>query len=283
MEKPFIAIVLAADRNQDDPVASAAKVSCKALTPIAGRPMVLRVLDALNSSRLIGKTLLSGPPRSIVEEHEILNRYVSNSHIRWLENESSPSASAYSALKSLSDSTPTLLTTADHALLNDEILDYFCDQARSSGYDLVVGLTYYETLRTTYPEVKRTTLKFRDNNYCSCNLFAFLTKQSREAANFWRQIENQRKKPWQIMRALGWFSVLRYLLGKMTLDEGLERLSKILGIKIGAIILPFPEAAIDVDNPADWMLVQKIYLSRLRMHRLECVDFRQGLGVKSQE
>ena len=69
----------------------------------------------------------------------------------------------------------------------------------------------------------------------------------------------------------------------MTLNEGLDRLSKILGIKIGAIILPFPEAAIDVDTPADWSLVQRIYLSRLRMHRLECVDFRQGLGVKSQE
>jgi len=35
----FTAVVLAADRTPNDPVAQAAKVSCKALAPVGGRPM----------------------------------------------------------------------------------------------------------------------------------------------------------------------------------------------------------------------------------------------------
>ena len=43
-ELPFTAIVLAGDRVPGDPVARAAGVPCKALAPVGGVPMVLRVL-----------------------------------------------------------------------------------------------------------------------------------------------------------------------------------------------------------------------------------------------
>ena len=46
----FNAIVLAADRGRDDPVAAAAGVAAKCLTPIAGSPMAVRVVHALEQS-----------------------------------------------------------------------------------------------------------------------------------------------------------------------------------------------------------------------------------------
>ena len=55
---PFTAIIMAADRNPDDPVTRAAGVSCKALTPVGGIPMVLRVLNALEESLSVGPRLL---------------------------------------------------------------------------------------------------------------------------------------------------------------------------------------------------------------------------------
>ena len=39
----FSVVVLAGDRQSRDPVAEHAGVSCKALVPVAGRAMVLRV------------------------------------------------------------------------------------------------------------------------------------------------------------------------------------------------------------------------------------------------
>jgi GTP:adenosylcobinamide-phosphate guanylyltransferase len=46
-ERLFTAVVLAGDRGSEDPVARAAGVRSKSLTPVGGRPMVLRVIDAL--------------------------------------------------------------------------------------------------------------------------------------------------------------------------------------------------------------------------------------------
>ena len=57
----FIAIVLAGVRPTGDPVAEAAGVPCKAFIPVGGKPMVLRVLDALEASPKIKTRILCGP------------------------------------------------------------------------------------------------------------------------------------------------------------------------------------------------------------------------------
>jgi len=255
---PFTAIVLAADRSPDDPVTRAAGVSCKALTPVGGIPMVLRVLNALDESLAVGPRLLCGPPWPLLEQVAALKSGVDAGDYAWTANRDSPSASASATMEQIPDSQPVLLTTADHALLNSQIIDYFCAQACTADFELLVALAPHELVATTYPGVHRTRLRFSDRDYCSCNLFAFMTPHSRTVANFWRQVESQRKRPWRMFATLGWWPVLKYLLGRLSLQEAVARISGILEIKIGVVILPFADAAVDVDTEKDWRLVQQI-------------------------
>ena len=60
------------------------------------------------------------------------------------------------------------------------------------------------------------------------------------------------------MRILGWWPVLRYLGGKMSMNDALGYLSKQMGLRAGAVMLPFPEAAVDVDTVEDWKFVQSL-------------------------
>jgi hypothetical protein len=75
---------------------------------------------------------------------------------------------------------------------------------------------------------------------------------------FWRQVENQRKSPLRVIRVFGWIAVMRYLSGGITLARAMDHVSRRLGFKAGAVILPFPEAAIDVDTVGDWNTVRRI-------------------------
>jgi GTP:adenosylcobinamide-phosphate guanylyltransferase len=254
----FTAVVLAADRGPNDPVARAAGVRCKSLTPVGGKPMVVRVFDALTASQHIGMRILCGPPKSIVDSEPELVAIIASPEVKWFENQTTPSSSAFQVLQSLPVETPVLLTTADHALLSPRIIDYFCSAARASGCDVIVGLARHATVTAAYPETRRTAIRLQDGAYCGCNLFAFLTPRSRTAANFWRRVENQRKKPLRLIRVLGWLAILRYLLGLLSLEEALERISQRLGFKAGAVIIPFPQAAVDVDSVSDWKLVERI-------------------------
>jgi len=254
----FSAIVMAADRNPDDPVTRAAGVACKALTPVGGIPMVLRVLNALGDSRQIGTRLLCGPPRPLLEQAAALKTGVDAGDYGWTASRDSPSASASAAMEQIPDSQPVLLTTADHALLSRQIIDDFCGQACTADFDMMVALTPHELVASAYPDLVKTRLRFSDRDYCSCNLFAFMTPRSRTITDFWRKVESQRKQPWRVMGILGWWPVFKYLLGRLSLQEALARISNRLDMKIGVVILPFPDAAVDVDSENDWRLVQQI-------------------------
>ena len=259
---PFTAVVLAGDRGSGDPVARAAGVRFKALTPVGGRPMVLRVLDALETARETEGIVLCGPDKSAVEQDQELSGRIGSGKVSWLESQTTPSSSTYHAMQSLPDSTPVLVTTADHALLTAEMVDYFWSGARQSEKDVVVGLTLHESVAAKYPETKRTAIPLRDGSYCSCNLFAFLTPEARRAAHFWRRVEGRRKKILRVIAGFGWLNLLLYLLKRPTLAEGLERISQRLGLKAGAVLMPFPEAAVDVDTVSDWELVESILAGR---------------------
>ena len=53
-------------------------------------------------------------------------------------------------------------------------------------------------------------------------------------------------------------SLVLFALRRLTLDAALERASRAIGCRVGAVSLPFAEAAIDVDRPSDLVLVERI-------------------------
>ena len=261
--KPFTGVVLAADRGPGDPVARTAGAPCKSLVNLGGRPMVLRVLDALVEAREIDSLIVCGPSEAFLPHEPELLALITAGRVSWTQPQATPSSSAYQVLDSLSHEAPVLVTTADHAFLSAKIVDYFCCQARAADCDVVVGLASHEEVMRAYPQSRRTATRLREGGFCSCNLFAFLTPHARRAAEFWQRCERNRKKPWRMMGAIGWVVVLRYLLGKLSLQEGLGRLSTRMNVKAGAVILPFPEAAVDVDTVSDWRLVEEIIAGRV--------------------
>jgi len=259
---PFTALILAGKRPGRDLVAEAAGVACKSFAPIGGRPMVLRVLDVLANARQVGSSILCGPSQAIIKQESELNARIASGQVKWIASHSTPSLSTYHALQLLPDTTPILVTTADHALLTTQIVDYFCSEARRMECDVVVGLASYEKVTSAFPETRRTAIKFKDSAYSGCNLFGFLNPRANSVAQFWRQIEQQRKRPLRMMRTLGWWPVIQYLMGRLSLEDGLQHLSNRLGIRAGAVILPFPEAAVDVDTVDDWNFVQTLLKKR---------------------
>lgn len=254
----FVALVLAADRGNLDPVAQYTGAVCKAFAPIGGKPMVIRVLDVLNSCNQINSVFLCGPPESQLAACKELLQRIENKHVNWVRNLDSPARSAAHGLSSVDMQHRVLLTTADHALLTPEIVNYFLEASRNPECDATVGMIRYETVQNKYGNAKRTVIRLRDGNFCGCNLFTF-NARGRALVDFWQQAEALRKRPWKLIsRVLGWRAVWSYLLGRLTLDQALQQISKKTGVRICPVILPFPEAGIDVDKVEDLLLVKSV-------------------------
>lgn len=254
----YVALVLAADRSANDPVASKAGTACKAFAPIDGKPMVIRVLDALTATHMIEKTILCGPPKSVLPQCPALVKRIESGQVFWIANENSPSRSAEKGLANVSKQTPVLLTTADLALLTPEIVQYFLHSSSKANCDVTVGIIDYKLIKSAFPNSKKTVIRLRDGEFCGSNLYTF-NFQGRKLISFWRKAEDQRKRPWRLIaQILGWRSVLSYLFGRLTITQALKNISAQTGLNIKAIQLPFAQAGIDVDKADDLQLVQSI-------------------------
>lgn len=253
----FASVILAGERAPRDALRDHTGVACKALLDIDGTSMIRRVINALEGAASVSSIHLSGPTEACVATDAGLSGLIAEGRADWTAAAASPSTSAYQMLNRVPATQPVLVTTADHPLLTSEIVDHFCRGSAVSECDVVIGLAPYDLVRTAYPDLKKTVLRFRDGHYCGCNLFAFLTQDGRRIADFWRQVERDRKKPLVVISLLGVWAVLRYRMGWLTLHDALALLSRKVGLKIGAVILPYAHASVDVDSVADYLLVQR--------------------------
>jgi GTP:adenosylcobinamide-phosphate guanylyltransferase len=253
----FTTIVLAGDRRPQDPLLKETGARCKAMIPIGGLPMIVRVLDAVGQARSTGMVILCGPPWEEVSRCPALHERIASGEVKWVESEATPCRSVLRALKTGGVQTPVLVTTADHALLSAPLIDHFCTEALKRPADVVVGLALHGLVMSRFPETRRTALRLRDGVYCSCNLFAFLNAQAGKAPEFWQRMEHKRKKPVRLIWAVGVTTLVQFLLGRLSLPRALRMLSDKIRIRADAVILPFPEAAVDVDTPHDLEIVTR--------------------------
>jgi GTP:adenosylcobinamide-phosphate guanylyltransferase len=271
----FRSVILAGERPGGSPISHAFNVPASVMVPVAGKPSLARVMQAIKSSQLVDHGIVCGPSDDVIANSDELKDLLEQSDYDWLAPSTGPAASAMSALEKL-DHFPSLLTAGDHALLTGEIIDNFCQQARSlkpspsvdnlqgtaasgdSDYDIVIGFVPHALVKASWPESKRTVLKFSNGHFCGSNLFAIMHPDGLKALSFWRQAEADRKHPWRIARRFGFFALLLYLFRRLTLEDALNALSKAAGCRIGYVEVKFARAAVDVDSIEDQKLAEKI-------------------------
>lgn len=249
------ALILAGSRGPGDPLALYAGVEHKALIDIGGHSMLERVVTALAAVDAIGRIVVACERTDLLDLHPSLRAAAGDCVLELQAAAGSPSATVLAALERLS--TPLLVTTADHALLQPEWLRYFLDRCTGDS-DVFAALAGSEAVLGELPQTKRTWLRFRGQRYSGCNLFYFRTQTSARVAQFWLSIENERKRPWRMMRKLGWSTALLYLLDRLSLDSALHRLGAQAGARLRVVEMPFGLAAVDVDKPSDLDLVREL-------------------------
>lgn len=258
---PVNALILAGNRGGSDAIASLTGVSHKALAPINGVPMLLRLWRCLSTYPAISRIYVCIDGAEQFDSVGELADARRSGRLTVIPPAESPAASVVAALSEIGLDRPLLITTADHPLLTAEMIDYFLREAPAEA-DFVAGLAEVDMIRAAYPEAIRTGYRLGNKDFSGCNLFLARRPEAARIATFWRRMERFRKKPWRLILAVGPWALLRFVCGWLGLDAALKHLSARTGAKISAVRLPFPEAAIDVDKAADYALVTSILQRR---------------------
>ena len=225
--------------------------------------MLLRVVKRLNAWPTIERILINIDEPGLLLDLPGLMALHERGVVDFMKSTDSPSRSVLESLAWANlESGPVLVTTADHALLDEDMLDHFFAESAQVDADLTFGLVSRTTIEARFPEAKRTYLRFRDGAFSGANLFLFQNSNAERAATFWQKVESERKHPWRIARAFGIGTLLLFLARRLDLDGALARASDVIGTRVRPIRLNIAEAAVDVDKIEDLELVRKILAAR---------------------
>jgi len=153
-----------------------------------------------------------------------------------------------------------LVTTADHALLDEAMVADFC--ARAAGAGIAIAVVERAALTARLPDSKRTWIPFKGGAYSGANLFALGGPETLAAIALWRAVEQDRKKGWRLLWRLGPVLFVGAMLRLLTLEQVLKRIGGKLALDIRPVVMRDPLACVDVDKEADLTLVEQLLAER---------------------
>ena len=256
----WTAIVLAGRRPGENGFAASHGVAAKALIRAGGEPMLGRVARTLLDSPSIG--------RIVVLAQEAGGAAGRRARLDGRGTRGSPppksgdgiSASVGRLAGTEAAPYPVLVTTADHPLLRPEMVEAFI--AGAAGVDVAFAMVERRTVEKAHPDTRRTWLKAANGHFSGANLFALMTPASMRGTDFWARAEKDRKRTLKLLSFLGLGIFLRAVTRTISLEAAAERAGRKAGFRLKAVLLPFAEAAIDVDKQADLELAERILAAR---------------------
>ena len=251
----WTALLLAGSRPQGDPLARSMMLGHKALIPVGGEPMVLRPLRALLASPQVSDVIV------LTQDPEDLRPVLPDDARSAFRASCGTIAATIAEL--IGDGAaqfPVLVTTADHALLDPAMIAEFTSKAE--GADLAIGVVERGPLLARFPHTQADLAELSRRQLQRREPVRVRLVRVLPAIEQWRAVEQERKKGWRVLAAIGPALLLGAVLRLRTLDQSVASVGRKLGLSIRGGGNEQPLAAIDVDKPEDHALVEAILAGR---------------------
>lgn len=160
-----------------------------------------------------------------------------------------------------------VVSTADTPGIRTDSINTFLEAlSRFQGYNAVITGVPIEATKEIFPDHGRVVAYLQDHHLYPGDMFSLSPNTIEKAKkiihdlavrrrNYDRQAKNISLAP--ILRYIArkprlWLMIFKYLVGKLSLSEAEESLSKAFGLRLKAVIIPDPGFGMDMDLPEDY-------------------------------
>ncbi|MDY7041398.1 MAG: NTP transferase domain-containing protein [Chloroflexota bacterium] len=224
----------------------------KALIPVAGKAMVNYVVEALAGCQRIRRIVVVGLEPEDGVQFGVPVDYVADQG-KMLEN-------ALAGVDHLIAVEPQVdrivLSAADIPLVTAEIVGWFIETCLGMQADIFYSIVERSVMERRFPGSGRSFRTLSDGSFAGGDLFLVSRKAMTTNLEFVRKVTDSRKGVWGLVRLLGFMTLLRFSVRRLSLAQVEQRASKILGYPGRAVIAPYAELAMDVDKPYQLDLVR---------------------------
>ncbi|HXE71917.1 MAG TPA: nucleotidyltransferase family protein [Candidatus Nitrosotenuis sp.] len=218
----------------------------KGLIPIGGVPMAARALGALKEATRVRRVVLvspvpaqdlHGPAWQGVDDIASAGPSLLESFRAGLARVTEPDQ-------------PVLCVAGDLPFLTGRSVDDFIERCSlCPEASLWYGIMRRETAEHVHPGVRHTWARLREGTFCGTGFTMVRPRAMEAVVPLLREFTGGRKNVVKLAWLLGWGTVLRFLLGRLTIPQAEGAALRLLGFRCVAIESPFAETAFNVDSP----------------------------------
>ena len=259
--KKVTALIMAGKRSGVlDPLAERAGVAQKAVVPVNGIPMIARVAKAVADCPEVGAIRIVAHEPAEIAEQPTIAALIEEGRLTFAEGKFNIVDSVFSGAEGADF--PLLITTADNCLVTPEGYSEFIGKCLAEEAGGAAGLARREEVQKADPVGQKRFYEFKDGAFSNCNMYWIGNRDALSAAEIMREGGQFVKFPRRIIKAFGFFNLIRFRLGTGSKEKLFAGISKRFGFKLVPIELSDGHYAIDVDNERTFNVTEKILKSR---------------------
>ncbi len=246
-EQPSVIAVITAGwkPSPDDPLAEYTQGKSKALIPIAGKPMLAHVVDALAGSRYIEHVIVVALDPVADVSFSVPVEYVPDAGNIF----SNAEAGVLCAQSQYPNLDGILVSSCDVPTITPAIADAFVEECFRTDHDLYFSIVERDVMEARFPGAGRTYVHMSDGDVAGGDLVFIRPSATISRPELWQKIAQARKSALRQARMVGLVAFFKLLIRRLSIAEAERRASKVFNVRGRGILFPYAEVAMDVDKP----------------------------------
>lgn len=229
----------------------------KGLLPLAGKPMIGWVVEALRDAKSIAGIAVVVPTAEGLDEWvDMVDKVVINDG-EFADN-------ALAGIESFRAERPVLLTTGDIPALTPAAVDSFVAACLEREAEFAYPLVSRDDIMEQFPGSARTFFRLASGEFTGGNVALVSPALARRCRDIGQRLFEMRKSPTRTVRMLGLRFVIRMLMGRLDPADVEVKAGEMLGGRAIAVVTRHACLGADVDKPADVVVAERVLYARSR-------------------
>lgn len=230
-------------------------ISIKGLVPIASKPMVEWVVDAMRVCETVADIAVVVPTAENLGAwaDKVDKLVVSNGS--FIDN-------LIAGVDSFRNDRAVLVATGDLPALTPEALDDYVLRSLQAGADFSYPLVPREAMEEQFPGSQRTYIKLVNGSVTGGNMMVLAPSLVHKNKEIGQRLFDTRKSPVKMARVIGIGFIVKLLAGRLDPTDVANKMGELLGGSCSAIWTNHASIGADVDKPIDVIVAERVLFSR---------------------
>jgi len=238
--------------KEDDPLVEYRQGRSKALIPIAGKPMIAHVVDALAGSRYVEHLVIVALDPDAGAQFAAPVDYVPDAGSMLGNVE----AGVEYVIEHYPDVDAALLSGSDVPTITPAIVDAFIEECLRTDHDIYYSIVERSVMESRFPNSRRSYVRLKDKEFAGGDVMLFRRDMTIGHRELWHRLASSRKNALRQAAMFGLWPLLKFVTRRLSLAEAERRACEVLGVRGHAIPFPHAEVGMDVDKPFQLELVR---------------------------